>query len=116
MPSPFKKERVNSLLEHEISKLVLREVFFPKEMLVTVTRVEVTDNLTEAKVFVSVYPAEKSDYAFKTLKRETYNVQYLLNRTLRTHPIPKIRFIEDTAIQQADRVEELLHKLKTEEK
>ena len=43
-------EKVNSLLEKEISKIIQREIMFSGGVLVTLTHVEATANLIEAKV------------------------------------------------------------------
>lgn len=107
-------EKVNSLLEHEISKILLRDFTFSPEILVTLTRVDTTLNLIEAKVYISVYPEEKSAGILNALQKSVYDVQYKINRTLRQRPIPKIKFVKETAISKAAKVEELLSKVKDE--
>ena len=54
-------EKVNSLLEHEIGKIILKDFAFSPEILVTLTRVVSSSNLIEAKVYISVYPEEKAE-------------------------------------------------------
>jgi len=80
--------------------------------LVTLTRVDCSSNLIEAKVYISVFPEEKSDVILNALQKSVYDVQYKINRTLRQRPIPKIKFVKETAISKAGRVEELLAKVK----
>ena len=101
-------EKVNSLLLHELSKIVFRDFAFSPEILVTLTRVEATGNLIEAKVYVSVFPETKSDGIVNALQKSVYDVQYKINRTLRQRPIPKIRFVKETEISKAAKIEELL--------
>jgi len=109
-------ERVNSLLRDEISKILLRDFAFSPDILVTLTKVECSANLIEAKAFVSVFPDEKSDAILNALKKSVYDVQYKINRTLRQRPIPKIIFVKDTVISHAGKIEELLGQLKKDEK
>ena len=52
-------EKVNSLLEHEIGQIILREFNF-QESLVTLTHVDTTPNLIEARAYISVMPARRS--------------------------------------------------------
>ncbi|HEX67559.1 MAG TPA: ribosome-binding factor A, partial [bacterium] len=59
--------RVNSLLKEEIANILLKEIDFPKEVLVTVTRVECSPDLRQAKIYVSVIPKEKKERVFKIL-------------------------------------------------
>ena len=109
-------EKVNSLMEHEIGKILLKDFAFSPEILVTLTRVDCSANLIEAKVYISVFPEEKSVGILNALQKSVYDVQYQINRTLRQRPIPKIRFVKETQISQAGRVEELLAKVKEEDK
>ncbi|MCX6719679.1 MAG: 30S ribosome-binding factor RbfA [Candidatus Staskawiczbacteria bacterium] len=104
-------EKINSLLEHEIGKILLRDFAFNPEILVTLTRVDTTANLIEAKVYISVFPEAKSDVILNALQKSVYDVQYKINRALRQRPIPKIKFVKETAISQADKIEELLKKV-----
>ena len=53
---PNRIEKVNSLLEHEIGKILLHDFAFNPEILVTLTRVDTSSNLIEAKVYISVFP------------------------------------------------------------
>jgi len=108
-------EQVNSLLEHEISKILLKDFAFSPEILVTLTRVDTTANLIEAKAYVSVFPDEKSDGIIRALQKSVYDIQYKINRTLRMRPIPKIIFVKEIEISKAARVEELLVKAKDQE-
>lgn len=108
-------EKVNSLLEHEISKILLRDFDFPQGILVTLTHVDCSANLFEAKAFVSVYPEEKFDKTLELLNRAVYSVQQKINRTLKMRPIPKIKFVKDKNVAEASKIEELLVKAKESE-
>jgi len=118
-------QKVNSLLEQEISKIILRDFYFP-EVLVTLTHIDSSANLIEAKVYISVFftrqslgeggPDEKIDKIVETLNKGAYNVQQKINKLLKMRPIPKIKFVKDQKISQAAKVEELLETLKKEEK
>ncbi len=108
-------EKVNSLLEHEIGKILLRDFAFSPEILVTLTRVDTTGNMIEAKVYISVFPEEKSAGILNALQKSVYDIQYKINRTLRMRPIPKIKFVKETEISHAAKIEELLVKAKNEE-
>mgnify|MGYP001574961163 FL=1 len=104
-------ERVNSLLEQEISKIILRDFNFPGSM-ITLTHVEATANLIEAKAYISVFPEEKTDKIIDVLNKGVYSVQQKVNKILNMRPIPKIKFVKDEKISEASRVEELLESLK----
>jgi len=111
------------LLEHEIGKILLHDFAFSPDVLVTLTRVDTTANLIDAKVYISVFftspklrsgggPEQKADEIIKMLNRNVFDIQQKINHTLRMRPVPKIKFVEETEISRAGRVEELLSQLK----
>lgn len=109
-------QRLNKLIKEELGKTLLREGNFPKEIFVTITRVETLSNLSEAKVWVSVLPEDQAEKIVKILSKRVYFLQQKINRTLRMKFVPKIRFLVETKTKQAARVEELLENLKKEKK
>ena len=108
-------QKVNSLLEQEISKIILRDFHF-SEVLVTLTRVDSSANLIEAKVYISVFPDAKIDKIVEILNKGVYNIQQKINKLLKMRTIPKIKFIKDEELVKAGKVEELLATLKKEGK
>jgi len=109
-------DKVNSLLEHEINRILLHDFNFSPDVLVTLTRVEATANLIEAKVFISVLPDIKADQTIATLKSNIRDIQQKINKTLNMRPVPRIMFIKDKVIKEAGKIEELLAQLKKDEK
>ena len=105
-------QRVNSLIEHELSKIIFRDFAFSPEILITLTRVDTTANLIEAKAYISVFPEAKAGPIINALNKSVYDVQYKINRILRMRPIPKIKFVRETEIAHAAKIEELLFKAK----
>lgn len=108
--------KVNKLIKKELSQIILKEIEFPKNTLVTVTRTETTIDLKEAKIFVSAIPQEQISRVLHILETQVYNLQQKLNKRLRMRPTPKIRFSEEKETVQAGRIEEILEELKKEEK
>ena len=106
-------QRVNQLIKKELSQILLREVDFPKDILVTVTRVDTSPNLIESKVFISTVPEDKAQRALKTLNQKIYELQQKINRRLKMRPVPRIRFSEERETAEAGRIEEILEKLKS---
>jgi ribosome-binding factor A len=103
-------DKVNSLLEHEVGKILLKDFAFSPEILVTLTRVDTTANMIEAKAYISVFPEAKVGGIINALNKSVYDIQYKINRTLKMRPIPKIRFVKETEVAHAAKIEELLVK------
>jgi len=104
-------KRINELLKHEISQLILREIDFP-DILVTITNIDTSADLRHAKVKISALPQDKNELAIEIINQNIFQIQQKLNRKLRMKPIPKIRFEIDQVEIKAQRIEELLSKNK----
>lgn len=107
-------EKLNELLKGEISRIVSREIDIPPGTMITITRVETTDNKLASRVYFSVFESEKGDEKNlqKQLDRQTFFIQKILNRRMRIRPVPKIRFLIDKEEKNRERVEKLLSELK----
>jgi len=108
--------RINSLIKEQISNIFLREFEFPPGVLVTITRVETTLDLTESNVFVSVIPEEKTEEVFQLLNRKLHFVQQKFNRIVNMRPLPKLKFLNEKKTVEAAEVEKILRELKKEKK
>lgn len=103
--------QVGELVRHELSALLLTEVELPKEILVTITRVEVSPDGQHAKVFISVLPAEQTEATVKLLRQQARHLQYMLHKKVPIRPFPHIHFAIDVVGQKASAIEELLDSL-----
>jgi len=104
--------RVNQLIKKELSQIVLKEIEFPKGVLVTVTRVETSLDLNQAKVFISSLPESHTERVLSILNRQIYFIQQKLNKRLKMKFIPKIEFREEKKTREAGEVEGILERLK----
>ena len=106
-------QRLNQLIKKEVAQLILREVEFPKDVLVTVTRAEVTPDLRESKVYVSIMPEKEESQILDFLNRRIFLLQKKIDKRLKMRPVPKISFLEEKSTAEAGRIEEILEKLKS---
>ena len=109
-------QRVNQLIKKELGQLILREVEFPKDVLVTITRVETATDLNRTRVFVSCLPTSRTAQILLILHHQIHILQHTLNRRLRMKFIPRIEFIKEEKTREAGEIEELLEGLKREGK
>lgn len=111
MPSERRLEKLNGLLQEELSKILEREIEFPENGMVTITRVVVSPDGHYATVFISVYGCPEPE-VLEILAKNIYNIQQYINRTLRQRPIPKINFTIDVGELRRGVVEKTLIELK----
>lgn len=103
-------QRVNQVLKEEIGNILLREIDL-SDVLITITRVDASPNLQEAKVYISVMPDNQIDRVFKIFKKEIYGIQQKLNKRLKMRPVPKIKFEKDKKTREVARIEGILEKI-----
>lgn len=102
-----RKERLNSLIREELSKIILKEIYF-ENALVTITEVKTSDDLEVATVNVSILPAEKNDKILKELNAKHNFLYHLLRKKIRINMLPDIQFKIDTGIAHAAKIEKIL--------
>lgn len=107
--------KVNELLKAEIGQVLVRKGDIPEGVLVTITRVEATPNLQEARVYISVMPETRTKDALGVLKRDIYDIQQDLNHRLKMRPVPRIKWMGETQMAKAHRIEEIFEQIKEKE-
>jgi ribosome-binding factor A len=95
-------------VHEELSKLIVEEIEFPRETLVTITSVTVSKKLDYASVGVSVIPHERGDVALAALNLAKRELQGKLLRTINIKPMPQISFMLDYGPENAAAVEKAL--------
>ncbi|MBI4836633.1 MAG: 30S ribosome-binding factor RbfA [Candidatus Abawacabacteria bacterium] len=102
-------KQINQVLKEHIGQFLEREFHEPEIGLLTVTRVEVTPDLAEAKVWLSSYMSEKNPLVIlKAVKRHAINLNKQLRRVLTTKNLPKLYFMIDENADYADKIDRLL--------
>ncbi|MBI2075060.1 MAG: 30S ribosome-binding factor RbfA [Candidatus Harrisonbacteria bacterium] len=110
-----RKERIGELIRDELSNFFLRELEFPGKVL-TITSVEVSGDLTHAKVKVSILPSGGEADILKKLIKMRGHFQHLLNYKLNIRPMPEIRFEIDYGLEKAAIIERDLLEVEKDEK
>lgn len=108
--------QVNELLKREISRILRREVHDPRVGLVVVTGVEVTRDLSLARVYVRP-TGEEHDWEsmMEGLRAAGPYVRRELGKDLRIRKIPELDFREDRTLEKAMRIERILDDVLPEE-
>jgi ribosome-binding factor A len=107
-------ERVAQTIRREIAGILENELRDPRlSSLVSVTDVEVTSDLSLARIWVSVLQGGiERERALEALARASGFVRRALAPRLGLREMPEIRFELDTSIERGARVEELLRKIR----
>lgn len=108
----LKTERLDVTLQREISKLLQFELKNPKLGFVTVTDVQCTNDLSQAKVYVSFLgKQERNDSGMRILNQSKGFIRSTLAKKLKIRKTPELIFIQDTSLQTGNRIESILKNL-----
>lgn len=102
--------RVGEQMKHEIADILMRKIKDPRIGFVTVTDVDLSDDLKNAKIFVSIYGGEK-ETALKGLQSASAFIRSELGRRMTMRLIPEILFRFDSTVEQGAHIMELLHEI-----
>ena len=114
-PSYKRSARVSDQMKEEIADILMRKVRDPRVGFVTVTDVVVSDDLRNAKVFVSVLGDERED-TLKALEHATAFIRSELGRRMRMKFMPELLFRHDDAAARGAHIMELLHQIEEQER
>ena len=102
--------RVNELLKRELSALLVRELSFP-DLLVTVNQVDVTPDLKNAHVFISVLGSKGRKEVLPKLEASRSALQAGLSKHVVLKYTPHLVFHLDDSIERGDRVLEIMQQI-----
>lgn len=97
-------------MKQEIADILMRKIKDPRVGFVTVTEVEVSHDLRNAKVFVSVLGGDKKQ-SLKGLESAAAFIRSELGRRMRMRFVPEILFRFDESVERGAHIMEILHTL-----
>ena len=110
MPREFSRTlRVGEQLQREVAVLIQQEIKDPRVGMVTVSAVEVSKDLSHAKVFVTILG--NSGDAHDSIKALNHAASYLrreLGHRLALRTVPALHFVYDASVERGARLSSLI--------
>ncbi len=103
-----RQEKIAQEMMHVAADFLAREM--GKQSLVTVTRVEVPDDLRHVTVFISVLPTSQEGPALEAAKRARRDFREYVSKHSGLSPLPTFDFVIDVGEKNRQRVDELTGK------
>jgi len=105
-------DRVADQIRSELGELLAREVHDPGLGFVTITRVQVSRDLQQARVFYTALGDEQSRrQSDRTLHRALPFLRRQIGARLRLRRVPELHFLYDESIAGQDRIEQLINEI-----
>jgi ribosome-binding factor A len=101
--------RVADLIQQEISDILLNEMKDPGLGFVTVTSVDISQDLRHAKVYFSLLGStDDLDRSLKSLERATGFIRSALGKRIRLRHVPELLFRYDDSFEYAQRISNVI--------
>lgn len=111
-----RSSRVAGLLKREVSRIIFEDIKDPRIGLVTITQVDVSEDLRTAKIYLSVLGDKVArDQTLQGLERAKKFIRMEIARTTELRYTPELKFYYDDSYSYAENIENLLKKIKVAE-
>jgi len=106
-----RQNKISRLIQKEMAGIFLKELKseFPG-MLISVTVVRITSDLSLTRCYLSIYPSEKSEDTLKHIKQISRYIRGILGNKLakQLRIIPELEFFIDDSLNYLDKIDRLL--------
>ncbi len=103
-------DRLNSEFKKEIYEIIARRLNDPEiTEMVSVMKVDVSRDLSYAKVFISVFStdAEKQKRTFNAICKNAKRIRYELGGVMRIRTVPELSFVLDGSMEYSDKINKI---------
>ena len=109
----IRPERVGQLMRREIAEILEHRLRDPRiDSMVSITDVEVSQDLSFARVFVTTLQGGADrERVLQALQSAAGFVRHELRPRLGLREVPEVRFVFDESIERGARVDEILRKI-----
>lgn len=118
MPREYpRKLRLNVQLQRELTALIREDLTDPRVAGVTVTTADISPDLRQARVTVSVLGSdEQLKEAVRALNHAAGKLRHGLGLRLRLRCVPQLHFSADLALREGDRIAQIIRKAVAEDR
>lgn len=105
-----RQAKISRLIQKELSEIFRRQTAALGGVLVSVSTVRVSPDLSIAKVYLSIFPPQKGGEILENIKRQTKTVRYELAAAVREtlRKCPDLQFYLDDSLDYAENIDRLL--------
>ncbi|MFC2335344.1 MAG: 30S ribosome-binding factor RbfA [Prevotella sp.] len=107
-----RQNRISRLLQKELAEIFQSQTRQMHGILVSVTRVRISTDLSICTAYLSIFPSEKGKELLQNITRNEKSIRYELGQRVRNQLriIPELRFFIDDSLDYIDHIDELLKK------
>ena len=107
-----RQNKISRLIQKELSEIFLLQTKRMPGILVSVSVVRISPDLSYAKAYLSIFPSERGEEIVKNINYNMKAIRFELGKRLRfqLRIIPELKFFVDDSLDYAAHIDELLKK------
>ena len=107
-----RQNKISRLIQKELSEIFLLQTKAMNGVLVSVSAVRISPDMSIARVYLSVFPSEKSQEIVKNINDNMKAIRFELGTRVRhqLRIIPELKLFVDDSLDYVERIDELLKK------
>ena len=106
----LKKDKMENIIQKEVSEIIQFELKNPQIGFVTITDVDVTSDMSYAKIFVSFLGQDaRKEAGLKALNQSKGFIRSELAKRLTIRKTPELIFQLDNSLEKGNKIEKILH-------
>ena len=107
---PNRDQKINRLIQKELSQLFLEETRKTRGVIISVTHVRVSPDLSVAHVYLSIIPPEKAEELLKNIMENVKSIRYDLGTRIgkQLRIVPDLVFHLDDSLDYIEKIDKLL--------
>lgn len=107
-----RQSKISRLLQKELSEIFRRQTAALGGVLVTVSAVRISPDLSIAKAYLSIFPSERAGEIIENIKAQAKTVRYELAQNVKAvlRKCPELQFYLDDSLDYIENIDRLLAK------
>lgn len=107
-----RQAKIARLLQKELSEIFRQQTAKTHGVIVSVSAVRVSPDLSSARVYLSVFPSEKSQDLMESISKSAKTIRYELAQKVRfqLRKTPELSFYLDDSLDYIENIDNLLNK------
>lgn len=105
-----RQNRISRLLQKELSLIFQSQTRQMHGVMVSVTRVKISPDLSICTAYLSIFPSERGEELLKNINTNVASIRYELGQKVRNQLriIPELRFFIDDSLDYMEHIDSLL--------
>lgn len=107
----IRQNKVARLIQKDLSELFRQECKeYALGAMLSITTVRVSPDLSYAKIYVSIFPSERTESVMQSLEEHNRSIRYFLGKKVgkQMRIVPELRFFVDDSLDYIEKIDELL--------